>query len=119
MGGGWEALCQFSFVKRDSPIRRMGSGEWLQSIPTPVVCPIPVLRLIIIVIVIVVVDGPRAWQHIFSSPHHGGSMGCCGCDVNHVGDLWAAVASVPTPWGSIGLLWPRCGTYGIDLMTLW
>ena len=36
-----------------------------------------------------------------------------------MGDLWLAVAAMPTLWGSMGLLWLRCGTYGIYLLTLW
>ena len=52
LGGGWEALCQFSFMKRDSPIRRMGSGEWLQSIPTPVVSD-PGVTIVVVVVVVV------------------------------------------------------------------
>ena len=50
---------------------------------------------------------------------YGGSMGCCGCGTDPMGNLWAAVAAVWDLWGICGLLWLQCGTYGIDLWTLW
>ena len=59
---------------------------------------------------------------------YGGSMGCCGCGMglmglpygscvdpwaaDPMGDLWAAVAAVPTLWAIYGLLWLRCQPYG-------
>ena len=39
-------------------------------------------------------------------------MGCCGCDVGLVGNLWAAVVAVRDLGGICGLLQPM-GIYGL------
>ena len=44
LGGDWEALIRILFMKRDSPIRRMGCGECAAEYHTHVVSQIPVLR---------------------------------------------------------------------------
>ena len=41
--------------------------------------------------------------------------GCCGCGVETMGIYGGAVAAVWDLWGSMGVLWLRCGTYGADL----
>ena len=46
---------------------------------------------------------------------YGDLWGCCGCGVKPMGVCVGAVAAVRDLWGSMGLLWLRCGTYGADL----
>ena len=52
LGEVWEALCRLPFTVRDSPIRRIGGGEWLQSAD-------PGVTIIVVVVVVFPCVGPR------------------------------------------------------------